>query len=83
MCLKINLGSRSKKCLGLQIDTLHCSMIHADYITPKQNSSCIAAVSTVIPVMKKENLKSFHFAYIHFIIYGFIFWGNLADSNKV
>lgn len=74
MCLKINLGSRSKKCLGLQIDILNCSMIHTDYITPKQNSSCIA-VSTVIPVMKKDNLKS-----LHFIIYGFIFWGNLADS---
>ena len=79
MCLKINLGSKSKKCLGLQIDTLNCSMIHTDYITPKQNPSCIA-VSTVIPVMKKDNLKSLHFVYIHFIIYGFIFRGNLADS---
>lgn len=82
MCLKINLGSRSKKCLGLQIYTLKCSMIHTDYITPKQNSAHIA-VSTVMPVMKKDNLKSFHFAYIHFIIYGFILWANLADSNKV
>jgi hypothetical protein len=57
-------------------------MIHTDYITPEQNSSCIA-VSTVMPVTKKENLKSFHFACIQFIIYGFIFWDNLADSNKV
>ena len=56
MCLKINVGSRSKKCLGLQIDTLNWSMIHTDYITPKQNSSCIA-VSTVTPVMKKRQFK--------------------------
>jgi len=82
MCLKINLRSRSKKCLDLQIDTLNCSMIHTDYITPEKNSSC-TAVSTVMPFMKKDNLKSFHFAYIQFIIYGFMFWGNLADSNKV
>jgi len=35
VCLNINLGTRSKKFLGLQIDTLNCSMIHTDYITPK------------------------------------------------
>jgi hypothetical protein len=81
ICLKINLGSRSKKCLGLQIDKLNC-IIDTDYIFSKLNSACIA-VSTVMPVMKKDTLKSYHFAYIHFITYGFIFWGNLADSNKV
>lgn len=77
MCLKINLGSRSKKCLGLQVDKLKCSMIDTDYIIPKPNSACIA-VSTVMPGMKEDNLKSLHFAYIHFIV-----WDNSEFQKKI
>ena len=71
------------KYLGININNTLTWKSHTEKILPKLSSACFA-LRSIKPLVSPQMLKATYYSQFHSIIlYGLMFWGNSAHSDRV